>query len=294
MFPCCAACSQSMLQHVCAEQFLPCTTAHSLTSSLHASAHHLCVTAKCQLQLVLFTEERAADSADAFYPINALRNRGLQLAGTEVRWPKAARPCRDFPPLVLVGPTAWLRLAAEERSSMHVPCSGCISRGMTCIRAWWPALQAVLLLDVDFIVSAELGSELAAEESWEALARRIRAGSAVVLPAFETPFDATGAWRLEHPPETGRALAFEVQAGAPPGCCLGHSLLANACRCAGSPLFAFSLLPRHCCSCRCATAGRRQAGGGGELPQRDPVCVQGRRGRQVLRAHAAQALGAVR
>lgn len=69
------------------------------------------------------------------------------------------------------------------------------------------------MLDVDFVISAELGTELASGAGWEALARRIRAGSAVVLPAFETPFDATGAWQLDHPPEAGRAVALAAQAG---------------------------------------------------------------------------------
>lgn len=43
------------------------------------------IAGKCQLQLALFTEEQAADNPDAVYPINALRNRGIQLAVTEVR-----------------------------------------------------------------------------------------------------------------------------------------------------------------------------------------------------------------
>ncbi|KAL4423753.1 hypothetical protein ABPG75_001054 [Micractinium tetrahymenae] len=145
---------------VTGQQVLGSTASTAATVELlqgHLAAFHrrMQQEAQCQLRLALFTEEQAADSADAFHPINALRNRGLQLAVTE----------------------------------------------------------AVLVLDVDFIVSEELIAELAIEEGWEALARRIRAGSAVVLPAFETPFDATGAWRLEHPPEAGRAVAFQAQAG---------------------------------------------------------------------------------
>lgn len=75
-------------------------------------------------------------------------------------------------------------------------------------------MQALLLLDIDFIVSEELAAELATADGWAALMRRLHAGTAVALPAFETPYDVTGAWRLQSGAvEGGTAVAFQAAAG---------------------------------------------------------------------------------
>lgn len=71
-----------------------------------------------------------------------------------------------------------------------------------------------MLLDIDFIVSEELAAELDTENGWAALMRRLQAGTAVALPAFETPYDVTGAWRLQSGAvEGGTAVAFQAAAG---------------------------------------------------------------------------------
>ncbi|KAL4423752.1 hypothetical protein ABPG75_001053 [Micractinium tetrahymenae] len=139
-------------------------TLDALKGQLAAFSARMQKEGECQLQLALFTEEQAADNPDAVYPINALRNRGIQMAVTEARQ--------------IVGSLV------------------------------------ILLLDIDFIVSEELTADLATAAGWEALMRRLQAGTAVALPAFETPYDVTGAWRLQSGAvEGGTAVAFQAAAG---------------------------------------------------------------------------------
>ncbi len=46
-------------------------------------------------------------------------------------------------------------------------------------------VQAVMPLDVDFIVSQQFVRELSSRRGWKALRRQLQSASAVVLPAFK-------------------------------------------------------------------------------------------------------------
>lgn len=86
---------------------------------------------KCQLQLALFTEEQAADNPDAAYPINALRNRGIQLAATEAR---TRRPCRT---LHATAPS-WVEALPTSGTVLCAPCNSVQQLAMLLpsVRAW--------------------------------------------------------------------------------------------------------------------------------------------------------------
>lgn len=75
--------------------------------------------------------------------------------------------------------------------------------------------QAVLIADVDLLVGA--AEELGTPKGWAAMRPWLEAGAAVVLPAFETPFDVTGHVKLPHPEAVGRAAAFRAVSGGKAG-----------------------------------------------------------------------------
>lgn len=85
----------------------------------------------------------------------------------------------------------------------------------------WP-WQAVLIADVDLLVGA--AEELGTPKGWAAMRPWLEAGAAVVLPAFETPFDVTGHVKLPHPEAVGRAAAFRAVSGEGTGGHTGEAL----------------------------------------------------------------------
>ncbi|GAB4821685.1 hypothetical protein N2152v2_008731 [Parachlorella kessleri] len=150
----------------------------------------------CNLHLRLYTEVCTLDSLHQF-PANALRNRALQMAETEIAVPAALRH-------------AWEggKEAAATAAAASVVASLSDSQA---------ARQAVLLLDVDFIVSRDFGAELGTPAGWEDVRLHLGVAPAIVVPAFQAKLGEL-AWNAKGvvQPERlawGKQLAFDAVAG---------------------------------------------------------------------------------
>ncbi|GAB4821687.1 hypothetical protein N2152v2_008733 [Parachlorella kessleri] len=77
--------------------------------------------------------------------------------------------------------------------------------------------EAVLLLDVDFIVSSEFGAELSTPEGWQYVRRQLDAVPVVIIPSFVPKIEELRRWGggrvQEERLEWGVALAKEAAAG---------------------------------------------------------------------------------
>ena len=80
-------------------------------------------------------------------------------------------------------------------------------------------MQAVLLLDVDFVVSHDFGAELATAAGWEDIRQHLEVAPAIVVPAFQAKLGEL-AWNAKGnvQPERlawGKQLAYDAVAGGP-------------------------------------------------------------------------------
>lgn len=139
------------------------------------------VAGPCILDLELMVESFQNETQTGLYPFNAIRNRALMLAQTEVR--------------VAGGPVAGpggraLRGRSSPTAPLQSPLTPAVPRTRLAMRGTHPSphadVQMVLLLDVDFVPSLSFQEELGSKGGYTRLKRLLAQRRVLILPAFET------------------------------------------------------------------------------------------------------------